>query len=129
MRLGLLFVIVLSLYLASLLVGFWLGKKGVLDIVWLLERKKKGSFLTDPLTVRIQQKLNKYKMRSLKHRKWFRFGLLIFLNNLVLVAFISRTLYGVVFFIPLFLTIWGGVWQGVSLSNPLFTFTPSLFYF
>ncbi|MDZ7292024.1 MAG: stage II sporulation protein M [candidate division KSB1 bacterium] len=119
MHLGLLFIIVLSLYLASLLIGFWLGKKGTLDIVWWLERKKRRTFLTDPLTVRIHQWLDKYKMSSLKHKKWFRFGLLIFLNNLLLVAFISRTLYGIIFVIPLFLTIWGGLWQGVSFSNPL----------
>lgn len=119
MNSSLLLSIVLFLYLASMLIGWLLGKKGVLDIVWFMKRRQKGKILTDPLTVKMQHWLDKYKMNSLKHKKWFRFGALIFVNNFVFVAFISRTVYGIIFVIPVFLTIWGGLAQGVALSNSM----------
>jgi len=56
-------------------------------------------------------------MPSIVNGKWVKVFLLIFLNNLLLGAFVPRTIYGMIFILPYLLTVWEGLGQGVLFSK------------
>ena len=56
-------------------------------------------------------------MPNIANGKWVKVCLLIFLNNLLLGAFVPRTLYGIIFILPYLLTVWEGLGQGVVFSK------------
>lgn len=109
------FTWVLGFYFIPLIVGLFLGKKKVVSTSNISEI---GKYLADPITKKIHNWSRKYKMSCLKNKSWFLLFLLIFLNNLLLAAFITKILYGVIFIIPLLLTAWEGFGHGVVFSKP-----------
>lgn len=112
---NLIFIVVLCCYFIPLIIGLILGKKEIIKVV---DISKIGKHLSDPLTKKIHNWSRKYKLRSIKNNKWFLLFLLIFLNNLILTAFITKILYGIIFFVPLLLTVWEGLGHGVVFSKP-----------
>jgi len=86
-----------------MITGFTLGNIKKIKIKKL---SKIGSKLGDPLTIKIHRWSRKYKLSFIKNRKWLLLFISIFLNNLILAAFVSKILYGVIFFIPLFPIAW-----------------------
>jgi len=97
-----------------MITGFTLGNIKKIKIKKL---SKIGSKLGDPLTIKIHRWSRKYKLSFIKNRKWLLLFISIFLNNLILAAFVSKILYGVIFFIPLFAIAWTGFGQGVILTK------------
>lgn len=109
------FLWVLTFYFLPMVVGFILGKMNVISLVKMSELGKKFG---DPLTIIIHNWSRKYKMSCIKNGKWLFLFMLIFLNNLILAAFVTRILYGIIFIIPLFLTAWTGFGHGIITSKP-----------
>ncbi len=112
--LGALFAFISSSYLASIFTGYLLGKKRILSVRWFFKRR---GYLTDPLSRKIHKWLTRHLMSSVVSEKWLNVFLLILLNNLLLGAFVLRTIYGVVFVLPYILTVWEGLGQGVVFSK------------
>ncbi|NLM96204.1 MAG: stage II sporulation protein M [Halanaerobiaceae bacterium] len=108
------FFLVLGFYLVPMVIGYILGLFRVVNVVKIHELGKK---LGDPLTTKIHNWSRKYIKSSLKDGNWLLLFFTIFLNNLILVALISRIVYGVIFIIPLLLTAWTGFGQGVVFSR------------
>lgn len=106
---------VLATYFLPMVAGFIFGKIKAVSLVQMSEIGKK---LTDPLTIKLHNWSRQYKMACIKNGQWFMLFLLIFLNNLILAAFVTRILYGIIFIIPLFLTAWTGFAHGLLLSKP-----------
>jgi hypothetical protein len=77
-----------------------------------------GANFGDPISKAIHNWLRRYKIESVKNGRWLFLFLLIFLNNLLLAAFVSRIIYGLIFIIPLLLTAWSGFGHGVLFSKP-----------
>lgn len=77
-----------------------------------------GANFGDPISKAIPNWLRRYKIESVKNGRWLFLFLLIFLNNLLLAAFVSRIIYGLIFIIPLLLTAWSGFGHGVLFSKP-----------
>lgn len=98
-----------------MILGFVLGK---INKVSLTKLSQIGKNLADPITIKIHKWSRKYKMRAIKNQRWLILFLLIFLNNLLLAAFIIKIVYGIIFFIPLLLTAWEGFSHGVLFSKP-----------
>lgn len=105
------FFLVLGFYLVPMVIGYILGLFRVVNVVKIHELGKK---LGDPLTTKIHNWSRKYIKSSLKDGNWLLLFFTIFLNNLILVALISRIVYGVIFIIPLLLTAWARFRTGGS---------------
>jgi len=118
-----LFYWLLILYFGPLIFGYVLGK---IDMVRFESLVKVGQNLADPYTIRLHKWLSGYKSRWVKEGKWSGFFIMIFLNNLILSAFVTRVLYGVFFFVPLLYTVWNGISHGVLFSTPKGKPSPSL---
>ncbi len=109
--LGVIFAVTLASYLIAVLFGFALGRRGTLSLSRFVNLRER---VTDPLTRWIHSWMRPRKLRSISQRKWSLLFLLIFLNNLLLVAFIGRTVYGVIFLVPYVLIILQGLAEGVA---------------
>ncbi|ACL69024.1 hypothetical protein [Halothermothrix orenii] len=109
------FLWVLAFYFLPMVVGFILGKIKTISLTKISEI---GYKLGDPVTTKIHNWSRKYKLLSIKNGHWLLLFLLIFLNNLILVAFVRRIFYGIIFVIPLLLTAWTGFGHGVLFSKP-----------
>lgn len=120
----LLFILII-LYFVPLIVGYFLKKGYEIKIsnTKIIDQK-----LADPLTVKASQKLKEYKSNLFKKSRPVILFFITFLNNFVLTALITRIIYGVVFFIPLFWTIWTGFSQGVFFSKLEKKILPVLFF-
>jgi len=112
----LLLATVVSLYGVSVLTGFILAKKDIINMEWFIKTRRT---LIDPMTIQLRNWLDKYKTMSIKDKKWFRFWALIFVNNLLIVAFISRTVYGLLVVLPAYFTIRQGLSHGILLAKPI----------
>lgn len=109
-------LIVISLYAISVLIGFFLAKNGIINMEWFVKTRRT---LTDPMTIKLKNWLDKYKTISMKDKNWFRFWALIFVNNFLIVAFISRTFYGLLVILPIYFTIRQGLSHGILLLKPM----------
>lgn len=101
---------VLLIYGVSLLTGFWLAKRGRIDMNWLVRTRRR---LADPLTDRLGRWHDRVKLESLKQKRWLALWLTISFNNLVLVAGVSRFLYGFLLVPPLYVTMRSGLGHGI----------------
>lgn|GEM_PF-1412316 len=108
------FLIVCCFYLLFFLIGLIVSRRRETDVATLV---RIGNYLVDPLSKSIHRKMRPYKHRCLVRKKWPALFVLIFLNNLLVVAFIQHVLYGVVFFMPLVLVSWYGFGHGVLFSK------------
>ncbi|NLY91096.1 MAG: hypothetical protein GX081_05765 [Firmicutes bacterium] len=109
------FLWVLAFYFLPMLISILVERKKLISSTRMVEIGKK---FVDPITRKIHNWLNKYKLASIQKGNWWFLCLLIFLNNLCLGAFVSRIIYGIIFIIPLFLTVWDGFGHGKVFSNP-----------
>ncbi len=112
--LGIILAVTLVSYLIAVLFGYVLGRKGTLNLNWFVGVRER---VTDPLTVWAHSWMQPHKFNSMTQRRWWLLFLLIFLNNLLLVAFIGRTLYGLIFLVPYMLIILQGLTEGVSYAQ------------
>ncbi len=112
---NMIFILVLIFYFVPLIIGFFLGKKKVVNTSDISEI---GKNLADPVTKKIHNWSRKYKILCIKNENWGLLFILILLNNLVLAAFITKIFYGIIFLIPLLLTTWEGFGHGVVFSRP-----------
>lgn len=112
---NMIFILVLIFYFVPLVIGFFLGKNKVVNTSDISEI---GKNLADPVTKKIHNWSRKYKMLCIKNENWGLLFILIFLNNLVLAALITKIFYGIIFLIPLLLTAWEGFGHGVVFSKP-----------
>jgi len=110
-----LFYWLLILYFGPLILGYVLGKLGMVQFESLV---KVGQNLADPYTILLHKWLSRYKSRWVKEGKWSAFFIIVFLNNLILGAFVTRVLYGVFFFVPFLYTAWNGISHGALFSTP-----------
>jgi hypothetical protein len=110
LTLRLVLLAVFLIYGASLLTGFRLAKRGRIDRNWLLRTRRR---LADPLTARLGRWHDRVKLESLKQKRWLALWLVISFNNLVLVAGVSRVLYGFLVVLPLYVTIRTGLGHGI----------------
>lgn len=108
------FLWILGFYFIPMIAGYFTGKKKLIE---LSKFSNIGQKLGDPLTIKIHKWSRKYKIQCAQTGKWFFLFLLIFLNNLILTAFITRILYGIIFILPLFLTAWTGFGHGMVFSK------------
>ena len=108
------FIFLLILYSVPLLVGYFL-KKSYSNIkingLNIIEQK-----LADPITIKLYEKTKRVKKIMLLNEKYLLLFLVIVFQRL-LIALITRVLYGVIFIIPIFLTIWNGFSRGVLLES------------
>ncbi|MCF8009426.1 MAG: stage II sporulation protein M [Halanaerobiales bacterium] len=109
------FLCVLAFYFIPMIVGYIFGK---FKRVSFKKITKIGKKFGDPLTVSIHKWSRKYKLASMKNGKWLYLFVLIFLNNLLITAFVTRIVYGIVFVIPLIFTVWTGFGHGALFSKP-----------
>ena len=106
---------VLAFYFLPMIIGFLMGRKRFISVARMSEI---GKWFMDPITIKAHNWLRKYKMTSVKNGKWLSLFLLIFLNNLLLAAFVSRIIYGIIFIIPLFFNGLDWFWSWGSFSSP-----------
>ena len=86
--LGVIFAITLASYLIAVVFRFAVGRRGILSLSSFVSLRER---VTDPLTHWIHSRMRPGKLRSICQRKWSLLFLHIFLNNLLFVAFIGRT--------------------------------------
>ncbi len=113
--LGLIFLIICVLYLGSALAGWRLARSGRMDLGRLVRTQRS---LTDPLTSRFQRWHDRVKIERLRRKQWVGCWFLISANNLLAVAFVTRTLYGVSLVLPVYLTLRQGIAHGVLATQP-----------
>lgn len=113
--LGVTFLTVCLIYTGALLIGWRLAKRGRLDFTRVVRSRRA---LTDPLTRHFQQWCQREKMDSLRQKQWFRLWLLIFANNIVAVALVGRTLYGIALVPAVYFTYRQGIGHGTFLAQP-----------
>jgi hypothetical protein len=104
------------LYAAAFAAGWHSAASGRLGPDKLLQPSRR---LVDPITARFQQWHDVEKMQAIRQKRWPWLWLLITLNNLLAVAFVSRTLYGVTMILPAYFTWRQGFSQGALLSRPM----------
>lgn len=102
------------LYVLSLLVGILIGKRQKVKIQWLIDNKK---YFIDPFSFRFKKIFDKNLGKQIENRNRLKVFLILFLNNFLIGAFITRTLYGVVFFIPILFVLWEGFAHGLIYSK------------
>lgn len=110
---NILMIVVIS-YVPFVLAGYILGKRHILDFQLFKTVRK---YLADPITLKLRDLLHRNFFDNIKQKRGMRIFTVIFINNLFLGALIARTLYGIVFFVPYLLTIWGGLGRGVVCSK------------
>lgn len=115
MTLAAAFVIVGLTYGAAFALGWYRSARGRIDPERLFRPSRR---LADPLTARFQRWHDVEKMQAIRDKQWGRLCLLIFLNNLLAVAFVSRTLYGVTLVLPMYFTWRQGFSQGALIAQP-----------
>jgi uncharacterized membrane protein SpoIIM required for sporulation len=108
-------------YLLALGIGFVAGR---LTHIKVSKLKPISDRLYDPYTVRLKRLWHGNFQDNINRARFLPVFITIFLNNLLLAAFISRVVYGLVFFYPALLTLWGGFAKGVVFArvpafNPL----------
>lgn len=113
--LGLIFLIICVLYFGSGLVGWRLARSGRMDLGRLIRTQRS---LTDPLTYRFQRWHDRVKTERLRRKQWVGCWFLISANNLLAVAFVTRTLYGVSLVLPVYFTLRQGFAHGVLATQP-----------
>ncbi len=113
--LGLIFLIICVLYLGSALAGWRLARSGRMDLGRLVRTRRS---LTDPLTSRFQRWHDRVKTDRLRRKQWLGCWFLISANNLLAVAFVTRTLYGVSLVLPVYFTLRQGFAHGVLATQP-----------
>lgn len=101
-------------YLVSLSLGFLAGR---LTHIKVSKLKNISDRLYDPFTVRLKNLWHKNFQDNIKQAKFLPVFITIFLNNLLLAAFITRIVYGLVFFYPVLLTLWGAFAKGVVFAR------------
>ncbi len=74
--------------------------------------------LTDPLTSRFQRWHDRVKTERLRRKQWLGCWFLVSASNLLAVAFVTRTLYGVSLVLPVYLTLRQGFAHGVLATQP-----------
>ncbi|MEC9489283.1 MAG: hypothetical protein UMV23_07370 [Halanaerobium sp.] len=112
---GMIFILLLLSYFLPFLLGLLFGRTRIVSLSKISEI---GSKLADPLTIKLHKWSRKYKMACWRNEQWIYLFLLILLNNLLLTAFVTRILYGVIFFQPILLAAWTGFGHGVLFSKP-----------
>ncbi|MFW5787005.1 MAG: hypothetical protein ACOC21_01460 [Halanaerobiales bacterium] len=118
----LVFPVLIVLYIISFMMGVITG--GRYEEGFKYFHKESGEEFI-PLLQGLMQKLNKSKKRA--RQKGGRVYLLgiIFLEKFIIKAVIIRIIYGVIFIIPLFLTLWSGFKEGImykTKDNKLISF-------
>ena len=108
-------------YIAAFVIGRMRAKAGKAKFP---DVDKAPMFIGDRLLVRFKKWLNQFKTDAIKQKKWFRFCLLIFFNNLILAGLIRQTIYGIVFFVPYLGQIRTGYRQGIMFANPKIPMSP-----
>jgi uncharacterized membrane protein SpoIIM required for sporulation len=104
----------IAVYCVLLAAGYIAGRGGGLDEALA---RKVSPYLADPLTRHLKGVLHRdFREHISAGRDGWVFGI-IFLNNLLLSAVITKTLYGVIFFLPIILVLWGGFWRGVIYAR------------
>ena len=101
-------------YMLSLGIGFLAGR---LSHIKVSKLKTVSDKLYDPYTVRLKKLWHGNFQDNINQAKSLPVFVTIFLNNLILAAFISRIVYGLVFFYPAVLTLWGGFAKGVVFAR------------
>ena len=109
------FGVTLVSYLAAIGVGRILARRGHPGLAWLRE---KGRYAADPVSRWLHVWSRKPKERCVRRGSELGVTLLIFANNLVLGALVTKTLYGVIFIIPYLTTVWAGLVQGTLMYRP-----------
>jgi hypothetical protein len=117
------FLVYAVTYALCIFLGYILGKFTGIKVSTLRTITSK---LYDPITVRIKKMIHIDFNQDIKKRKTVKMFSIIFLNNLLLAAFISRTIYGCIFFYPYIITVFGSFNQGIVLSRTGFI-NPVLF--
>jgi len=115
MALALTLLTVCLLYTGAFLIGWSLATRDRLGTRHLMRPRR--SF-TDPLTRRFQHWCDRRKMDALRQRQWSRMWLLISANNLVAVALVGRTLYGITLVPAVYFTYRQGLSQGAFFAQP-----------
>ena len=115
MTLAPVFIAVVLLYLAAFGIGWRTSARGRIDPERLFRAPRR---LVDPLTARFQRWHDVEKMQAIREKRWGRLWLLISLNNLLAVAFVSRTLYGLTVVLPVYFTWQQGFNQGALVARP-----------
>lgn len=110
-QLEIVLVVTAVVYAAACGVGRVMGRRGVLHFEQFAALRDR---LTDPLTTRVHRLLLPFKMQCIVRKRWRRLFLLILINNLVLAAFVQRTLYGITVIVPFVLVVLQGLTRGVA---------------
>ncbi len=109
-----LILITASLYLVSFLIGYFLVH---FKIPFALEARTKLN----------ERLINEFPfnqiIKAMLEREFLKAVIYTFLNNLIIGAFISTTLLGVIFFLPILVTISRGVFLGISFYGLFENFT------
>jgi len=100
------FFITLLSYVISFTIGFILAKMQLLNMK--LSAKENILFKV-PFTHWLQARIHKNRIKYINEKRWFKIFIIIFINNFFVVAFIARTIWGIIFLIQLLWLVREGI--------------------
>lgn len=108
------FLAVCVFYASALLIGWYLAKRGRLDIHRVMQSRRD---ISDPVTRRFQKWSGAQKLAAIRQQQWGRLRLHIFANNLGAVAFVGCTLYAMALVPAVYRTYRQGLGHGTLAAH------------
>lgn len=112
-NLNFVFVFLLILYFIPFFIGYFLKKSN--DNIKIKGSNIIEQGLVDPATIKLENKIGNLKQNSRTNKNYLAYFSFIFLEKFFIIALITRIIYGFIFIIPIFLTIWNGFSRGVYI--------------
>jgi len=112
-NLNFVFPFLLILYFIPFLIGYFLRKSN--ENIKIMGSNIIDQGLVDRITVRLAKIVTNFKKDSLRNKNYLLYFSFNFIEKVFINAFITRILYGFIFIIPIFLTIWNGFSRGVFI--------------
>ncbi|MGM0436961.1 MAG: hypothetical protein ACQEQD_01690 [Bacillota bacterium] len=112
-NLNFVFVFLLILYFVPFFIGYFLKKSN--DTIKIKGSNIIEQGIADPITIKLENKINNLKKKSETEKNYLSYFSLLFIEKFFINALITRILYGFIFIIPIFLTIWNGFSRGVFI--------------
>ena len=110
-NLNFVFIFLLILYFVPFFIGYFLKKNN--DNIHIKGSNIIEQGLVDPITIKLDNKIKNLKNEYKNNKKYLSYFSILFLEKFIIKAIITRIIYGFIFIIPIFLTIWNGFSRGV----------------
>ena len=110
-NLNFVFIFLLILYFVPFFIGYFLKKSN--DNINIRGSDVVEQELVDPITIKLDNKLKNLKDEYKYNKRYLSYFSVLFLEKFIIKALITRIIYGFIFIIPIFLTVWTGFSRGV----------------